>query len=243
MSFEPKNVSLDEMSSFYEHIKKSLYIACILCGTEFEQYIPGRVWIYIFSFLEKRYQSEHEIFDKESTEYDCMRNPHGPASLNRFYYKQRYANFILKIIIDFHGFNYRYALSHIPLFEVPNSLNPSKSKMKSAVRRQIVESLLPTFLEIFEDQSYTGSSVISKNSKKEINGAACKKLIIDESTPYMKKLDAMNSLISVFNNIEYLKSNNPYVTQGYTFIYINGLHTPIPLPLTLEIYLGLAQHL
>lgn len=245
MSFEPKNVSLKEMMSELTQTRDALRIACMLCGTDFEQYIPGRVWIYIFSFLETRYQSEHELFDKESTKYDLIENSQRSSSIENLYYEQRYANFLLDVIIDFHAINYWYAVSVLPLFEVSCPPYPSKSKkMELVFRRQSVERILSKLLHIFGDTLYKGVSIISKRPKKrQRDGYASKKLILNQSTPYVTKLTALNSLISVFNNSEYLKNDIPYVTQRYTFIYINGLHTPIPLPLTLEIYLGLAQHL
>ena len=212
----------------------------MICITGLKRHIPIRFWRYIFSFLETYYLREHELFVEESEKYELMINPLKVSCVLNLAYHKSYANFILDALIKFHAINYGYAVSKLPLFNVEKPLVPFKPKMESVYRRQSIERVLPNLLEIFPEGPYKKYN--SSRIAKEINCSGCKEKILTPSTPYKEKVAVMNTLISVFNTIEYLKNHIPYVTKKFTFIYINGIHTPIPLPLTLEIYLGLAQH-
>lgn len=228
-----------ELRGVHTSIQVSCDITCMLCGAELELRIPIRVWIYIFSFLKKHYQLEHELFDEESKKYELMINPLKVSSRLNFAYHKSYANFIVDAFIKFHAINYDYAVSKLPLFNVEKPQGPFKPKMESVYRRQSIERVLPKLLEIFPEGIYEKYN--SSERAKKIYCSDCKKTI-RQSTSYKEKVAVMNTLISVFNTIEYLKNHIPYVTQKLTFIYINGIHTLIPLPLTFEFYLGLAQH-
>lgn len=242
MSREVRNIDCkyNILRLAYKDTQYFLYITCMLCSTGLKRHIPIRVWRYIFSFLETHYLREHELFVEESEKYELKINPlKDSCSLNLAYHKS-YANFILDALIKFHAINYDYAVSKLPLFNVEKPLVPFKPKMENVYRRQSIERVLPNLLEIFPEGLYEKYN--SSIRAKEIDCSGCKKKILTQSTPYKEKVDVMNTLISVFNTIEYLKNHIPYVKQKLTFIYINGIHTPIPLPLTFEIYLKLAQH-
>jgi len=224
----------------YKDTKYSLPITCMICSTGLERHIPIRVWRYIFSFLETHYLREHELFVEESKKYELMINPQKDSCILNFAYHNSYANFILDALNKFHAINYGYAVSKLPLFNVEKPLVPYPPKMESVYRRQSIESVLSNLLDIFPEGVYEKSN--SSIRAKKIDCSGCKEKILTQSTPYKEKVAVMNTLISVFNTIEYLKNHIPYVKERFTFIYINGIHTPIPLPLTFEIYLGLAQH-
>ena len=185
--------------------------------------LPGFIWVYILSFITSKEEALYRSNEKKAKEYE-----------------KHY-------IIDTHFKYHQYALSCAPYFIYNKTCGCEsyigKIKRKSTrVFRTIIEEILPLLLDIFIDGDFEDKHPSHKYVVRIRNGLAIKNTIMDPTTPYITKLDAIRSLIAIFNCSILRLFKIPDLNQTYTHFYINGNNMVIPIPMTLDVYLGLASH-
>jgi hypothetical protein len=218
--------------------------------------LPGFIWVYILSFITSKEEALYRSNEKKAKEYE----KHDIAAYYKskleedirsdpptYYFQPHMNKLTSRDIIDTHFKYHQYALSCAPYFIYNKTCGCEsyigKIKRKSTrVFRTIIEELLPLLLDIFIDGDFEDKHPSHKYVVRIRNGLAIKNTIMDPTTPYITKLDAIRSLIAIFNCSILRLFKIPDLNQTYTHFYINGNNMVIPIPMTLDVYLGLASH-
>ncbi len=233
-------------------------ITIMLCNSEFgSSKLPWFTWIFILSFVKsdrrgitranKQLAKEYE--EQEIAEYlrsfseFRWRNNHIPTH----YFQKKMNELNALFIIDTHWQHYKYALTVAPSYVKNTSTGPCSQGpnlcrrmriAKSRTQKQF-EALLALLLYIFSDGEFTDKHPSHKQVDRTRNGLTIKNQITDTNS-FSVKLGAIRSLISIFNSSILRSFNIPGLKHTYTYISINGSNTVILIPMTLEVYLGLA---
>ena len=239
------------------NIDNTCAITIMLCNSELGPLkLPWFTLIFILSFITSKEEELCRRNEKEAKEYEkqeiaafferfraCGWRKNDPPT---YYFQTRLNELNALLIIDTHFQYYQYAITVAPYFRYDKlcgckSYENKLKRMSARVFRKIIEELLPLLLVIFIDGDFKDTYPGQKLRNRTRNGLAIKTKITDPTTPYITKLDAIRSLIAIFNSSILKSFNIPGLNQTYTHLYINGSNMVIPIPMTLDVYLGLAS--
>lgn len=238
-------------------INKSVKMTSMLCNSALgDLKLHGFIWVYILSFITSKEEKLWGRNEKEAKEYEtqeiaafferfraCGWRKNDPPT---YFFQARLNELNALPIIDKHFQYYKYALTVAPYFRYDKTCGcksdiEKTNRISSRVFRKIIEELLPLLLDIFIDGDFKDTYPGQKLRNRTRNGLAIKNKITDPTTPYITKLDSIRSLIAIFNSSILKSFNIPGLNQTYTHLYINGSNMVIPIPMTLDVYLGLAS--
>lgn len=193
--------------------------------------------------IAKEYEEQKIAEYRTSFSEFRWRNNHIPTH----YFQKKMNELNALFIIDTFFQYYQYALTVAPPYVKDTSLIACKQgpnlcrrmRRAKALKQRQIELLLALLLDIFSDGDFTDKHPSHKEVDRTRNGRIIKNLITDTNSFYVK-LGAIKSLISIFNSSILTSFNIPEIKHTYTHININGSNTVIPIPMTLEVYLGLA---
>jgi len=219
--------------------------------------LPGFIWVYILSFITSKGEELCRRNEKEAKEYEkqeiaavferfraCGWRKDNPPS---YFFQARLNELNALLIIDTHFQYYQYVQEVAPRFikntstiacEQGPNLCRRMRRAKALIQKQI-EPLLALLLDIFSDGDFMDKHPSHKQVDRTRNGITIKNQITDTNSFYFK-LGAIRSLISIFNSSILRSFNIPEIKHTYTHLNINGSNTVIPIPMTLEVYLGFA---
>lgn len=221
--------------------------------------LPYLTVIFILSFLKSNRRAITRANKQIAKEYEeqkiagfiekSTKHRHLNFDIPTHYFQLEMNKFNANDIIETHKEFYAYALTVAPHFIKTTSINVCKDgkpdlhkRMRRAEalhRKQILE-LLSVLLHIFSDGKFTDKNPSHKQVDRTRDGSKLKEKITSPNYFYVK-VGAIKSLISIFNSSILRSFNIPELKHTYTYIDINGCNTIIPIPMTLEMYLGLVS--
>jgi hypothetical protein len=260
-SFSLSKMGIDTDQAMNEAAQYDIYtrveMTSMLCNSDLGALkLPGFIWLYIFSFITSKEEALFRLNEKEAKEYEKQEIAafierfracgYRKDNIPSYFFQARLNELNALLIIGTHFQYYQYALTVAPYFRYDKicgckSYENKIKRMSARVFRQIIEELLPLLLDIFIDGDFRDTYPGQKMRNRTRNGLAIKHKITDPTTPYITKLDAIRSLIAIFNSSILRPFKIPGLNQTYTHLYINGSNMVIPIPMTLDVYLGLAS--
>lgn len=243
-----------------EELAMNLTMAILLCNSALGPLqLPYLTVIFILSFLKSNRRAITRANKQIAKEYEeqkiagfiekTPKRRHLNPDIPTHYFQLKMNELNAKCIIETHKEFYAYALTVAPDFIKTTLINVCKDgkpdlhtrmRRADALHRKQILVLLSVLLHIFSDGKFTDKYPSHKEIDRTRDGSKLKEKITSPNYFYVK-VGAIKSLISIFNSSILRSFNIPELKHTYTYIDINGCNTIIPIPMTLEIYLGLVS--